>query len=221
MVLAKAGSEYHDEQKNTKLLAAFANTSTLCATYYRRDHLNCNEIDKMTRLSLLTIFLGLQLTLLSTTLRAQKEYISSTKMSSFNVPASYQTQKSNHVRNEFVFVSRADTTSLVINVNTNKMTTDNIVAFKKASNSEIEKVYFVSIQKPKIVKRGEVSSYPQQSAYFHVTHGVGNDVENDYMMTYLFYHKGQEINFIFRSKARRLPGVLPQIEEIINSVKLL
>jgi hypothetical protein len=157
----------------------------------------------------------------STASIAQQEYVNTTKTYSFKMPENYQPQKSNHARNEFVFVNRKDTTSLVINVNSNKMTTENVLAFKKAPDAEVEKVFFASIPTPKIVKRGEVESYPTQSVYFHVSHGVKVELENDYMMTYLFYHKGQEINFIFRSKERRLVTILPQIEQIINSVKLL
>ena len=33
------------------------------------------------------------------------------------MPDEYESQSSNHIRNEFVFVNKVDTTSLVVNVN--------------------------------------------------------------------------------------------------------
>jgi hypothetical protein len=152
---------------------------------------------------------------------AQQEYMSPSKIYSFKIPAGYKSQPSNHERNEFVFVSPSDTTSLVINVNSRVMDEKNLRSFKKATNAEIESRYFVTVTNPKIIKRGDIDTYQSQSIYFHITHATGSDLENDYMMTYLFFHKGKEINFIFRTKAYRLPSIMKKVEEIVHSVKLL
>jgi len=101
------------------------------------------------------------------------------------------------------------------------MTKANLDAFKKASDGEVEAKLFATIKNPKIVKRGEISNYKDQSTYFHVTHTVAIEAENNYMITYLFYHKDKEINFIFRTKERRMGKVSQEVEEIVNSIKLL
>ena len=77
------------------------------------------------------------------------------------------------------------------------------------------------LKDPKIIARGELTIYPEQSIFFHVRHSANTEKENDFMLTYLFYNKGKEINFIFRTKERRLAKVLTEIEKIVNSVKLL
>ncbi len=151
----------------------------------------------------------------------QKVYESKSGIYSFTATDKFSPQASNNERNQFVFIDKDDTTSLVVNVNDKDVNQVNLPAFKKASNNDIEKSYFSVIKNPKILKRGELITYPNQTIFFHVTHTVNVEKENDYMMTYLFYHKGKEINFIFRTKERRLNSVLSDIETIINSVKLL
>ena len=137
------------------------------------------------------------------------------------MPNSYESKESNHERNEFIFVNKTDTTSLVVNVNDVVFNKNEIQSFKKASNAEVEINYFKILKDPKIIARGELTIYPEQSIFFHVRHSANTEKENDFMLTYLFYNKGKEINFIFRTKERRLAKVLTEIEKIVNSVKLL
>ena len=151
----------------------------------------------------------------------QTKYINPSEIYSFEVPKGYNSQKSNHVRNEFVFVSNSDTTSLVVNVNTMQLTANYVKEFKQATNAEIEKHYFQAVQNPNIVLRGEVESQKDKSIFFHITHDSNSASGNDYMMTYLFYHKDHEIAFIFRSKQRRLSAIIERIDEIVKSVALL
>lgn len=152
---------------------------------------------------------------------SQKTYTNKDSTYSFVIPEGYTAQPSSHIRNEFVFTNKEDTTSLVVNINESGMTKKNIIAFKKTRDSDVELSFFSVLSNPKIAKRGELNTYPEQTIYFHVNHSVKVEIENDYMMTYLFYHKGKEINFIFRTKARRLPNVSEGIDAIVNSVKLL
>ena len=159
--------------------------------------------------------------LLSLTSYSQVEFENKTKVYSFTMPVQYENQASQQLRNEFVFVNKADTTSLVVNVNERLYSKKELQSFKEASNSDVESRYFNVLQNPKIIDRGELSTYKDHTIFFHVSHSVQTEKENDYMLTYLFYNKGKEINFIFRTKGRRLEKVLPEIIKIVNSVKLL
>lgn len=152
---------------------------------------------------------------------AQTTYESKDKVYSFVMPDKYTSQASSHVRNEFIFVNKQDTTSLVVNVNEATMTKENLVAFKKTSNKDVENSFFSIIDSAKITKRGELKTYPDKTIYFHLSHKAKTEAENDYMLSYIFNHKGKEINFIFRTKARRLSNVSEEIDNIVNSVKLL
>ena len=159
--------------------------------------------------------------LISTSLYAQTKFENKSKIYGFTMPDEYESQTSNHVRNEFVFANKVDTTSLVVNVNDRPFDKDALKAFKKASNSDVEKNYFSVLQGPKIITRGDLATYKDRTIFFHVRHQVSSPSENDLMLTYLFYNKGKEINFIFRTKERRLEKVLPALEKIVNSVVLL
>ncbi len=152
---------------------------------------------------------------------SQKVFDSKSGIYNFKISDKFISQLSNNERNEFVFTDKDDTTSLVVNVNDRPVSKSNLSAFKKASNTDIEKKYFVTLKNPQILKRGELDTYPDQTIFFHLTHSVSSEKENDYMMTYIFYHKGKEINFIFRTKERRLANIFSDIETIVNSVKLL
>ncbi|HMI77996.1 MAG TPA: hypothetical protein VK484_04345 [Ferruginibacter sp.] len=99
---------------------------------------------------------------------SQTQYQSKSGIYSFEMPDSYKKQISAHERNEFVFTNIADTTSLVVNVNIIAQTKENITAFKKATNSQVESIYFKVLKDPKIVKRGDLLTYKDQSIYFHV-----------------------------------------------------
>jgi len=159
--------------------------------------------------------------LVTTNLISQTKYENKSKEYSFKIPNEYESQSSNHVRNEFVFVNKKDTTSLVINVNERPYNKESLQSFKEETNSDVEKNYFGVLQNPKIIQRGDLSTYKDKTIFFHVRHMVSSSLENDYMLTYLFYNKGKEINFIFRTKERRLDKVLPAIQGIVNSVLLL
>ena len=152
---------------------------------------------------------------------SQTLYKNKSGLYSFEISDKFTNQASNHERNEFIFTDKADTTSLIVNVNERLMNKINLDAFKKASNQDVEINYFNILSNPKILKRGQLNNYPNQSIFFHVTHDVKIEKENNYMMTYLFYHKGKEINFIFRTKQRRRETLFADIDKIVNSVKLL
>ena len=151
---------------------------------------------------------------------SQTKFESKFKTYSFSMPEEYQSQSSNHLRNEFVFVNKVDTTSLVVNVNERPFDKNSLQSFKNATNADVEKNYFNVLQSPKITTSGDLSTYKDRTIFFHVRHKASVTEENDYMLTYLFYNKGKEINFIFRTKERRLDKVLPTIEKIVNSVLL-
>lgn len=152
---------------------------------------------------------------------SQNSFQNKSGIYSFKTTGKFTQQASANERNEFIFTDREDTTSLVVNVNDRTFTAADIAALKKASNSEMESGYFKVLKEPKIIKRGELSTYPGQSVFFHVQHGTASEKENNFMMTYIFYHKGKEINFIFRTKERRLAVVQAEIDSIVNSVSLL
>jgi signal peptidase I len=170
----------------------------------------------MTKLFLYPIFI-----LFSLNVFAQTKFESKTKIYSFDMPDEYSNQASNHVRNEFVFVNKSDTTSLVVNVNDRNYDKNGLISFKKATNADVEKNYFNVLTNPQIINRGDLNTYKDKTIYFHVRHKANSSIENDFMLTYIFYNKGKEINFIFRTKERRLDKVLPAIEKIVNSVILL
>jgi mRNA-degrading endonuclease YafQ of YafQ-DinJ toxin-antitoxin module len=140
---------------------------------------------------------------------------------SFEMPDTYKKQKSAHEVNEFVFTNNIDTTSLVINIAISIETKEGIIDFKKATNKEVETNYFKILKNPKIVNRGELDTYKDQSIYFHLQHTASAKLENDFMLIYIFFHKGKEINFIFRTKERRLEKIMEDINTIVNSVKLI
>lgn len=165
--------------------------------------------------------LFISLLLVFTNAFSQKLYKSKSEIYSFEMPPSYQEKPSNHERNEFIFVNNGDTTSLVVNVNDQVIDENYLKGFRKASNEMVEQNFYRTISNPKIVKRGDMVGDQQQSIYFHVTHATTKEAENNYMMNYLFFHKGKEINFIFRTKQRRLDKVLPEVDAIVKSVKLL
>jgi hypothetical protein len=150
----------------------------------------------------------------------QTKFESKSRVYSFTMPDEYESQSSNHIRNEFVFVNKGDTTSLVVNVNERPFDKNGLQSFKNASNADVEKNYFNVLQSPKIITRGDLTTYKDKTIFFHVRHTASSALENDYMLTYLFYNKGKEINFIFRTKERRLDRVLPAIQNIISSVQL-
>ncbi len=157
---------------------------------------------------------------LAFTTQSQTKFESSSGIYSFTMPDTYKNEKSNHQRNEFVFVNKSDTTSLVVNVNDRILDKNSLRAFKAASNNDIEKNYFKVLQEPKIITRGDLAGNKDKTIFFHVRHQVSSTAENDLMLTYLFYNKGKEINFIFRTKEHRLDKVLPEINNIVNSVNL-
>ena len=136
------------------------------------------------------------------------------------MPDEYKSQSSNHIRNEFVFVNKLDTTSLVVNVNEQSFDKNGLQSFKKATNADVEKNYFNVLESPKIITKGDLSTYKDRTIFFHVRHTAASSLENDFMLTFLFYNKGKEINFIFRTKERRLDKVLPAIQNLVNSVVL-
>jgi hypothetical protein len=151
---------------------------------------------------------------------SQARFESKSQIYSFTMPDEYKSQPSNHLKNEFIFVNKSDTTSLVVNVNERPFDKNGLQSFKEATNNEIEQNYFTALQNPKIITRGDLSTYKDQTIFFHVRHTVSSSLENDFMLTYLFYNKGKEINFIFRTKEKRIDKVLTTIQNIINSVIL-
>jgi hypothetical protein len=159
--------------------------------------------------------------LISVSSYSQTKFESKSKIYSFTMPDEYESQSSNHIRNEFVFVNKVDTTSLVVNVNERSFDKSGLQSFKNATSSDVEKNYFNVLESPKIITRGELSTYKDRTIFFHVRHTASSSLENDFMLTYLFYNKGKEINFIFRTKERRLDKVLPAIQKIVNSVLLI
>lgn len=152
---------------------------------------------------------------------SQNSFQNKTGIYSFKTTAKFTQQASANERNECIFTDREDTTSLVVNVNDRATTAAEIAAFKKASNSEVEDSYFKVLKEPKIVSRGELSTYPGKTVFFHVQHAANSEKGNKFMMSYIFYHKGKAINFIFRTKERRLAVVQAEIDSIVNSVILL
>lgn len=131
------------------------------------------------------------LLLLSANSYCQSKFESKSKIYSFIMPNDYTNQPSNQVRNKFIFINKSDTTSLVVNVNEKPFDQDGLKSFKQASNSDVEKNYFAVLQNPKIIARGELDSYKDKTIFFHVRHETVSPLENDLMLTYLFYNKGK------------------------------
>jgi len=159
--------------------------------------------------------------LVSVSSYSQINFESKSKVYSFTIPNEYESQSSNHARNEFVFLNKGDTTSLVVNVNERPFDRNGYQSFKNATNTDVEKNYFTALKNPQIITRGDLNTYKDKTIFFHVRHTTASSLENDFMLTYLFYNKGKEINFIFRTKERRLEKVLPVIDKIVESVVLL
>jgi hypothetical protein len=152
---------------------------------------------------------------------AQTKHTDTSKTVSFVIPTPYQSQYLKEIKSDFIFVNNIDTTSLVVAIKFKVMDKDALLNFKNNTNEAIERSYFIRLKNPKIVTRGEVAKYKDKSIYFFIKQTITAPAENEYMLSYLFYHKGKEINFIFRTKERRLKKVMPKIQAIINSLKFL
>lgn len=152
---------------------------------------------------------------------SQHVYTSPTGLYRYTLPAVYLPAAGTSSAYETAFINPADSSTLVCMVKSTNLTPEGVAAFKQAADTTIEKQFFTYVKNPHIRQRGEVARYAAQSVYFYLRHTVSSATGNDYIMHYLFYHRGQEISFIFRTREERLARLQPIVDAVIQSVELL